>query len=392
MRATIQADLRDARLRLAADDLVTRRAEFAGATSIETTLRREHDEAAARLAEASAQLAAHEAAVASLSERTDAAQQTWFRLSALAERVSATVRIASERAQYLDTEPPPSAAAPDPDALEAQAEEVAEQERELLAELDEARAAAGCRPRRAGREGKRGKPKPNAPTWRRCGPKPTAAKAWPGWPAGWRPGARGSSRSTREWRDCRPPSRRPLPAPRRPRPNSRPSRAASVNSTRVRSASTSTTTGPWPRCDWPTNGSPSCRPPNAPPNAQVASLRARIDALAVGLARKDGAAWLVENRGGAGLFGTVAKLVQVHPGYETALAAVLGAAADAVAADSFGSARSAVAALKDADGGRAAIVLADWPAAPRQDARAPARRCPVGPRPDRRTRRDCGVR
>ena len=44
--ATIQADLRDARLRLAADDLVIRRAEFAGADDIETTLRREHDEAA----------------------------------------------------------------------------------------------------------------------------------------------------------------------------------------------------------------------------------------------------------------------------------------------------------------------------------------------------------
>ena len=95
--ATIQADLRDARLRLAADDLVARRAEFAGADDIETTLRREHDEAAARLAAASERLAADEAAVSSLSTRTEAAQQTWFGLSALAERVSATVRIATER-------------------------------------------------------------------------------------------------------------------------------------------------------------------------------------------------------------------------------------------------------------------------------------------------------
>jgi chromosome segregation protein len=101
---------------------------------------------------------------------------------------------------------------------------------------------------------------------------------------------------------------------------------------------------------------------------QVASLRARIDALAIGLERKDGAAWLVENRSGTGLLGTVAKLVKVSPGYETPLAAVLGAAADAVAADGFSSARSAVQALKDADGGRAAIVLADWPAAARHDA------------------------
>src|SRR6202044_1443212 len=74
------------------------------------------------------------------------------------------------------------------------------------------------------------------------------------------------------------------------------------------------------------------------------------------------AAWLAENRGGAGLFGSVAKLVKVHPGYETALAAVLGAAADALAADSFNAAASAVTALKQADGGHAAIVLSDWPA------------------------------
>ncbi len=44
------------------------------------------------------------------------------------------------------------------------------------------------------------------------------------------------------------------------------------------------------------------------------------------------------------------------------MAAVLGAAADALAADSVQAAHSAVAALKHADGGRAAIVLSDWPA------------------------------
>ena len=112
---------------------MARRAEFTGADDIETTLRREHDEAAARLAQASEQLAADEAAVASLSERTEAAQQTWFRLSALAERVSATVRIATERAQYLETEPA-ATTGPDPDELDLQADEMAEQERQLAAE------------------------------------------------------------------------------------------------------------------------------------------------------------------------------------------------------------------------------------------------------------------
>ncbi len=72
---------------------------------------------------------------------------------------------------------------------------------------------------------------------------------------------------------------------------------------------------------------------------QVASLLARIEALSVGLDRKDGAAWLQNNLSGAGLFGSIANLLKVRPGYEAAVAAVLGAAADAVAAESFGAAR-----------------------------------------------------
>ncbi len=94
---------------------------------------------------------------------------------------------------------------------------------------------------------------------------------------------------------------------------------------------------------------------------QAASLQARIDALSVGLERKDGAAWLSENHDGSGLFGSVAKLVRVRPGYEVAVATVLGPAADALAAENVGAARAAVAALKDADGGRASILLGDWP-------------------------------
>ena len=76
--------------------------------------------------------------------------------------------------------------------------------------------------------------------------------------------------------------------------------------------------------------------------------------------------------------------VKVRPGYEAAVAAVLGAAADAVAAENFGAARSAVAALKESDGGRAAIVLGDWPRRRDSTGRTAARRRAVGGRPGRR--------
>jgi chromosome segregation protein len=367
--ATIQADLRDARLRLAADDLVTRRAEFAGADDIETTLRREHDEAAARLAEVSAQLAGHESAVASLSERTDAAQQTWFRLSALSERVSATVRIASERAQYLDTEPA-AGTGPDPDELEAQAEEVAEQERGLLAELEAARTrlesarAELAEKERAATEAERAHlAAVQAEADRREGLARLAGQVETG-------RARvesiddGVARLTTAIEEA----------------------AARTEQAKAEFETVQSRVGELDQGEVGLDEHhdrtiaalrladervAELQTAERAAEREVASLQARIDALAVGLARKDGAAWLVENRSGTGLLGTVAKLVRVHHGYETPLAAVLGAAADAVAADGFTSARSAVQALKDADGGRAAIVLADWPAAPRPDAGAP---------------------
>lgn len=77
----------------------------------------------------------------------------------------------------------------------------------------------------------------------------------------------------------------------------------------------------------------------------------------MGLERRDGAAWLAQNHSGSGLFGSIATLVKVRSGYEAALAAVLGSAADALAAENAGAARAALDALKSGDGGRAAIVL-----------------------------------
>ncbi len=363
--ATIQSDLRDARLRLAADDLVGRRMEFAGVDDIETTLRREHDEAAARLAQATAQLTADEAAVASLSERTDAAQQTWFRLSALAERVGATVRIATERAQYLDTEPTASTG-PDPDEMEAEAEQMAAAERELLADLEAARTRLDA-------------------TRTELAEKESAATE----------ADRAHMAAVQAEADRREGLARLAGQVETAR-----ARVESIDegvsrlSLAIEEAAARTQTA---QAEFETIQSrvgeldqgevgldehhdrtvaalrqadqrvAELQTAERAAERQVASLLARIEALAVGMDRKDGAAWLVENRSSAGLLGTIAKLVRVSPGYEHALSAVLGPAADAVAAEDFGSARSAVRALKDADGGRAAIVLADWPAAPTTD-------------------------
>ena len=356
---TIQADLRDARLRLAADDLVTRRAEFDNTNQTETTLRREHDELSARLATATAELEAHESAVGDLSERADAAQQRWFRLSALAERVSATVRIASERAQHLDAEPETSGG-PDPDELEAQADEVAERERQLLEELAESRERLdAARAELAERE-------------------QVAAEA-----------ERAHLAAARAEAD-----RREGLARLSGQVDTMRTRVESIDETVARLSTAiedAAARAQQTQTEFETVQSrvgeldagevgldehhdrtvtalrladervAELQAAERAAERQVASLQARIDALSVGLERKDGAAWLQENHRGAGLLGSIAGLVKVRAGHEAAVAAVLGAAADALAAQDSRAAGDALAALKEADGGRAAIVLGDWP-------------------------------
>ena len=100
------------------------------------------------------------------------------------------------------------------------------------------------------------------------------------------------------------------------------------------------------------------------------SLVARKEALELGLRRKDGAAALLAaDRELSGLLGSVAALLQVEPGWQTAVAAAMGAAADAVAVDDIESAVAAVHHLRDADGGRAAM-LVSGAAPPTRAARA----------------------
>ncbi len=358
---TIQADLRDARLRLAADDLVNRRVERDAILEAEAAMRREHDEAASRLAAASEELTAHETALAALSERAESVQHTWFGLSALAERVAATVRIASERAQHLDVEPAATGDT-DPAAMEAEAQQVEAAERQLLAELagarsrlDAARAELTERERAAAEADRAHLAAVRAEADRR----------------------EGLARLTGQVETMR--ARVESIDDSVARLSERIEEAATrAQQTRAEFETVQARVGELDQGEVGLDEHhertvaalrladervAELQAAERGAEREVASLRARIDALSVGLERKDGAAWLAQNHRGTGLFGPIAKLVKVRPGYEAALAAVLGSAADALAAESFGAARSAVAALKEADGGRAALVLGDWPAA-----------------------------
>ena len=99
----------------------------------------------------------------------------------------------------------------------------------------------------------------------------------------------------------------------------------------------------------------------------------------MGLNRKDGAgALLAATDAVSGLLGSVAALLTVRSGFETAVASALGSAADAVAVTDADAAVRAIGHLKGDDLGRAGLLLGGGPRHdPRlADAARAARRTP----------------
>lgn len=351
---TVQADLRDARLRLAADDLVTRRAELAHQTHDEKLAREQQETVQAALEAATAELGGHEQALARLTPQAEAASQTWFQLSALAERVSATIRIAQERARHLDSEPEPGRGQ-DPDEMEARAERIAAEEAELIAAVDIARATLeAAREQLAEREEASAEAERahfaavRAIADRREGLARLAGQV-------------DTLRTRAESVDAEVARLDVAIGEARERGDAAQREFDAVEATvDDLDAGELGLDGHHERAvealDLITARVTELQAAERDAGQEVASLRARIDALSMGLERKDGGAWLLEHHTDRGLTGPVAELLRVDPGYEAAVAAVMGPAADAIAAESAAAAAAAVQALRAADGGRAAIL------------------------------------
>ncbi|MFK0001144.1 chromosome segregation protein SMC [Paenarthrobacter sp. NPDC090522] len=88
------------------------------------------------------------------------------------------------------------------------------------------------------------------------------------------------------------------------------------------------------------------------------ALTARRDALQLGLNRKDGSERLLAGDV-PGIVGPLAGMLAIESGYEAAVSAALGHAADAVVAGDATSALAALELLKEDDAGKAVLLLAD---------------------------------
>ena len=245
--AGVQAELRDSRLRLLADDLVALRAELRKEVADEEAIRARRAEVEEALEQARAREAELEAAIAADAPTVARTQETWYRLSALEERFRGTASLAAERARHLSATPDESERVPgrEPEAMEAEAAEVARRGGAAAGQPDRRQGHADRSRRRAA--GSRAPP-------RRGRARPGRRRARGRRPAR-RAGQAGRAGATR----CAPappppatrspgsPPRRPpranVPAPRRP--NSSGCRPRSARSTRASSASTSGTKPPW---------------------------------------------------------------------------------------------------------------------------------------------------
>lgn len=368
---TVQADLRDAKMRLAADDLVTRRTQLNDQAQDEKAAREQHNQVAAALDEANLELGRQEQALARLTPGSEAAAQSWFQLSALAERVNATVRIARERARHLDSEPVGNRGQ-DPDEMEARAERLAAEEAELLEGVEIARAAS-----EAARE-------------QLAATEDAAAEA-----------ERAHMAEVRAVAD-----RREGLARLSGQVDTLRTRVESVDaevSRLTEAIDEARLRGDAAQAEFDTVQESigdldagevgldtnheraiealemidarveELREEEKTSGQRIASLRARVEALSMGLQRKDGGGWLLEHRRDDGIT-SLAGLIHVEPGYEAAIAAAMGPAADAVVAQSLDSARSAVASLADQDGGRASLIVSGEPAIKREAEIAPGGR------------------
>ncbi|MFJ3908039.1 AAA family ATPase [Streptomyces vinaceus] len=374
--AVIQADLRDARLRLLADDLVTLRGALDAEIADEAALKERKEAAEAQLGQALRREAELEETVRQLTPRLQRAQQTWYELSQLAERVRGTASLAEARVKSASAAPEEERRGRDPQDMEREAERIREQEAELTAALEAAsRALEDTVEHRAelerslAAEERRLRDAARAIADRREGLARLTGRL----------GAARSRAGAAQAEIDR------LVAAR----DAAESRAGAAQAEyEALAEEVGGLEDPAVDEEYATARAElaeaeaalaQARDAVAAAEKNRAAVSARRDALALGLRRKDGTGALLAARERlAGLLGPAAERLTVTPGYEVAVAAALGAAADALAVSSPGAAAGAIRHLRETDAGRAAFLIAPpAPLRPRAAAAEPAAGLPL---------------
>ncbi|MEU7421007.1 chromosome segregation protein SMC [Streptomyces antibioticus] len=355
--AVIQADLRDARLRLLADDLVRLREALQAEVADEAALKERKETAEQELRKALQREGLLEDEVRQLTPRLQRAQQTWYELSQLAERVRGTISLADARIKSATSAPPEERRGRDPEDMEREASRVREQEAELEAALEAASHALDDTvshradlERELAVEERRLKDVARAIADRREGlarlngqvnaarSRAASAQAEIDRLAAARDEAQERAVTAQEEYETLQAEVDGLDAGD--------AELAGHHDTAKRGLAEAEA------------ALTAAREAVTEAERRRAATQARHEALALGLRRKDGTGALLGARDRLdGLLGPAAELLTVVPGHEVALAAAFGAAADAVAVSGPTAAADAIRLLRKQDAGRAALLL-----------------------------------
>ncbi|MFB7547690.1 AAA family ATPase [Streptomyces sp. NPDC056154] len=355
--AVIQADLRDARLRLLADDLVRLHTALRSEIADEAALKQRREAAEAELRTALAREAELEDEVRRLAPRLQRAQQTWYELSQLAERVRGTISLADARVKSAGAAPEEERRGRDPEEMEREAARIREQEAELEAALEAAEHAledtAAHRAdleRELAAEERRLKDAARAIADRREGLARLNGQV---------NAARSRAGSAQAEIDRLAASRDEAQERAAAAQEEYEQLKAEVDGLDADDAELGERHEVAKRELAEAEAALSAARESATAaERKRAAVAARHDALALGLRRKDGTGVLLGAQDHlAGLLGPAAELLTVAPGHEVAVAAALGAAADAVAVTDPATAAEAIRLLRKQDAGRAAMLL-----------------------------------
>ncbi|MFJ6078459.1 chromosome segregation protein SMC [Pseudarthrobacter sp. NPDC092419] len=352
----VQFDVRDARARLLADDLVQLQSALEQDVADEAALKArrtavEHDLAARRRQQAELEQLAAQA-----TPRLNAARDTWYRLSAARERFRSLGSLAQERSRLLgavDTEP---ASGRDPDQLERQAasvrEELAGLERDTekrRSALEQAEAAKAEAERAALAEDKRLTAQLRAAADRREGLAKLAGQV-----AAARSRVESAQAELGRLRES-------LAAGQERRARAQAEFSALENQVAgVEEGEESLDAEYEAAAEALDAVLEDIAGLAADVNEGIRrrdALVARRDALKLGLERKNGASHALQ-AGLAGIRGSLAGEIEVESGFEAAIAAALGEAAEAVLVDGPETAVALLQLLKTDDAGRVALLMA----------------------------------
>jgi len=371
--AVIQAEVRDAKARLLADDLLQATQALESELADEQAMheRRRALELALETARET-ELAAEEAVRQGV-PRLTAAQETWYSLAALKERVATTLSIARERMRQAEDEPGELLFVRDPDELDREAARVVAQENELSSQLEERAQALqeATDHRTACEDAHRGEENRLAGLVRAAADRREGLAQLTGQVNSLR--SRGGaaaaeiSRLTAAQQEATARAQQACLAFTALETKIAGLDAGELNLDSDHEAALEILN----RIEQQQH---ELRRQEQAATQERAALAARVEALHVGLNRKDGSsALLAASDRLDGLLGSVAALVSVQNPYQTAIAAAFGAAADAVAVTGLDAAVAAFDHLKTEDLGRAGLLLGgaadterieDWPVLP----------------------------